>query len=184
MTTQEARDARDEGIAAAADHADRINPKWQDLAYAALCAYAEHHPTFTIEQLRRDLNGTLVDPPSLRAWGAVAQRAQRSGIVRHDSWTEADDPAVHCNTIRVWRSTLVTTPPPALRTPVIPLDPARRLLSLEATVRAYLTAEAEVNEATRPLNSHAQPRQLPHGSPLRAAYLDARIKLIGLVGWQ
>lgn len=104
MSSNEARDARDAGIQTATDHADRVCPEWKEQAYQALVAYATTHPTFTIEQLRQSLNGQLADPPSLRAWGGIAQRARRANIIEHFGWTEAEDPAVHCNVIRVWKS--------------------------------------------------------------------------------
>lgn len=104
MPSNEARTARDTGIKTATDHADRVCPEWKEQAYQALVDYATTHPTFTIEQLRQSLNGRLADPPSLRAWGGIAQRARRAGIVEHFGWTEAEDPAVHCNVIRVWKS--------------------------------------------------------------------------------
>lgn len=105
MAGQEARDARDAGIATAEAHADRINPTWRDLAYAELVAYAQRTPVFTIEQLRGSLNGRLENPPSLRAWGGIAQRAVRAGVIVHHGWREAENPACHCGEVRVWRST-------------------------------------------------------------------------------
>lgn len=112
MSSNEARDARDAGIQTATDHADRVCPEWKEQAYQAIVAYATTHPTFTIEQLRQSLNGQLADPPSLRAWGGIAQRARRAGIVEHFGWTEAEDPAVHCNVIRVWKSLTCPRPSP------------------------------------------------------------------------
>lgn len=104
MPTTEARDARDNGIATASNHADRIDPTWRERAYNALVEHAKTHPTFTIEKLRAALGPTLEDPPSLRAWGGVARRAQTAGIIEHHGWTEADNPDCHCGEVRVWRS--------------------------------------------------------------------------------
>lgn len=101
--SQTAVEARDAGIAVAVEHADRVHPSWRERAYDALVAYAATHPTFTIEQLRADVGATLEDPPSQRAWGGIAQRAQRAGLIEHHGWTQADNPACHCGEVRIWR---------------------------------------------------------------------------------
>lgn len=104
MANTEARDARDNGIATASNHADRIDPTWRERAYNALVEHAKTHPTFTIEQLRAAAGPTLEDPPSLRAWGGVAQRAQKSGILEHHGWIPSENPACHTGEVRVWKS--------------------------------------------------------------------------------
>lgn len=44
-------------------------------------------------------------------------------------------------------------------------------------VRDYIKARDEYEAATRPLNSHAQPRVLPHGDPRVLSYRNARATL-------
>lgn len=104
MANTEARAARDNGIATASNRADRIDPTWRERAYNALVEHAKTHPTFTIEQLRAAAGPTLEDPPSLRAWGGVAQRAQKSGILEHHGWIPSENPACHTGEVRVWAS--------------------------------------------------------------------------------
>lgn len=67
---------------AAADAADRRNSGWSDDAYAAFVAFAKIDPSrrFTTEDARRAAKN-VPDAPDCRAWGAVAVRAKREGIV-------------------------------------------------------------------------------------------------------
>jgi hypothetical protein len=125
MPNTEAIAARDAGIATAVEHADRIDPTWRFRAYDALERYAKTHPTFTIEQLRASLNGSLEDPPSLRAWGGIAQRAARVGLIEHHGWQPAENPDCHCGEVRVWRSRLCPAPATSHRTPFRLVDTER-----------------------------------------------------------
>jgi hypothetical protein len=47
-------------------------------------------------------------------------------------------------------------------------------------VREYICARDAYEEATRPLNSHAMPRTLSHGSPITARFSKARAALAAL----
>lgn len=78
--------ARKRGVMAAqscADAADRRDPHWTASAYAAFVAYAKLHPgkDFTCEDVRNAAAQTVTEPPDCRAWGAIAIRAKREGIV-------------------------------------------------------------------------------------------------------
>ena len=75
-----AREAGEDGMTRAAEHADREIPRWQDMAYAAACTSVREMPAcFTFEQLRAVV--AVEDPPDLRAWGAVCQRMVREGDI-------------------------------------------------------------------------------------------------------
>lgn len=117
MAGQEARDARDAGIATAAAHADAVSERWTDRAYLALVEHAQRHPVFTIEQLRAAVCGKLEEPPSRRAWGSVARRAAAAGIIAPHGYAAAEDPDVHCNLVTLWRSTKFTADVVPKRTP-------------------------------------------------------------------
>lgn len=99
-----ARAARDAGIARAADHADRSSEDWSDRAFSAFVSTAKRLPYFTTEQARQLAPDDLPDPPDKRAWGHVARRAVREGIVERAGFVTADDPRVHCNVVTRWRS--------------------------------------------------------------------------------
>lgn len=144
MANQAARNARDQGIATAIQHAERINPEWPELAYNALVEYAKTRETFTIEQLRVHLGATLAEPPSRRAWGPIAQKAQKAGILEHHGWQEADNPDCHCGEVRVWRST--TYEPRGFYVPMRDLSDAE-IETLSKAVYGPIMAMPSINQA-------------------------------------
>lgn len=98
-----ARLARDAGIAAAADHAERETPGWKDLAYDVFVDYARHNAEFLTEDVRF-ANPQLPQPPDKRAWGHVAIRAVKAGVIEHGGFAKAKDAKVHCSVNTLWRS--------------------------------------------------------------------------------
>lgn len=72
---------------ACADAAERRSPGWTDAAHAAFVAYARAYPDreFTTEDVRL-VAKDVADAPDPRAWGAVAQRAKREGVVIPCGW--------------------------------------------------------------------------------------------------
>jgi hypothetical protein len=62
---------------AAASHA---GDAWKVSAYDALVAHAKLHPTFIVEDVR--VSNPQLSAPSARAWGAIALRAKRNGVIR------------------------------------------------------------------------------------------------------
>lgn len=94
---------RDEGMKAAAEHADRSVPGWGDTAYAAVCRYIawpHNPPRFTTEDVR--VWAKLEEPPDRRAWGAVMVRAVRSGLIRKVGYRAHRDPSRHKGVSTVW----------------------------------------------------------------------------------
>ena len=83
MTTQTsidftaARDARETGIERSGEHADREESGWRYQALALLVAFAsEARRPFLIEEARAYAQAHgLPDPPTAKAWGAVARLA-------------------------------------------------------------------------------------------------------------
>lgn len=78
--------ARDAGMAAAAEHADRVSSGWSDDAYAFLVDFARHNACFISEDVSDASKGvhTFVQPPTDRAWGTVYRRAVREGVIEQD----------------------------------------------------------------------------------------------------
>lgn len=101
-----ARAARDEGIARAAQHADDVTPKWSDRAFGMLSDYVKaSDEAFTSEDVRVYAAGReLPEPPHLRAWGGVFQRAARQGLIVKDGHTTARAVHVHCSIVALWRA--------------------------------------------------------------------------------
>lgn len=153
MGNTDARDARDTGITQAADHADAVSPRWTDRAYDALVHHANRHTFFTVEQVRMAFAGVLPDPPSSRAWGAVVLKAARAGIVSRAGHTEAEDPAVHCNLVTLWRSNLRAAPPDQgitdaqVRAFIDAVNPLRYPMPPPAVIREGIAAAVKVVKA-------------------------------------
>lgn len=83
LTWREAESKRDDGISRSVDHADRKEPNWSDAALFMVRRYARMSGApFMAEDARAfaDKMG-LNDPPDGRAWGAVFQRARKSGLI-------------------------------------------------------------------------------------------------------
>lgn len=106
LNYDEAREARDRGMQAATDNADRQIPTWSDRALAFLHSYAIAKPDLTTEAVRIYAHNLgLATPPDGRAWGTVTRRAARLGwIAKSGRTATAVDPKVHCNEVRVWQS--------------------------------------------------------------------------------
>lgn len=60
-------------------------PEWADEAYGYLVAYARSHASFISEDVsdQWELEGRPM-PPTLRAFGALYKKAQRSGVIVMD----------------------------------------------------------------------------------------------------
>lgn len=91
------------GHAAAEVAGKHAGMEWNDMAYDAFKAYAVTHATFTTEEVRL-ANPDLPKPPDTRAWGQVALRAKRDGVVVGHGWTRANSPAVHGMVVTMWQS--------------------------------------------------------------------------------
>lgn len=87
-----------EGAKIAAAHAGEA---WRDEAFDAFARYAARGVPFTTEEVRT--NATLSDPPDKRAWGQIALRAARAGIVERVGVTRAKSKSVHGMWVTQWR---------------------------------------------------------------------------------
>jgi hypothetical protein len=90
------------GHAAAERAADHAGDDWKDRAYAAFVSFSRSHKQFTTEDVRDASN--VGEPPDLRAWGSVALRAKRKGIVRAAGWVSAKALNVHGNAVTLWET--------------------------------------------------------------------------------
>lgn len=106
----EARAQRDAGIRKAVEHAEDFTPDWSDRAYDVMRCFVdgwriEGRADFTGEDIRdyADRLG-LPKPPHLRAWGAIFQRAAKSGLIVKTGFTTARAPHVHQSILATWRA--------------------------------------------------------------------------------
>ena len=85
------------GAQRAADHADRIDPGWQDRALEMLREYLKVRETFLEKRfLGEEFRGWateifgLDEPPDARAFGAVFKRASRDGLIESVGFAPAN----------------------------------------------------------------------------------------------
>lgn len=98
-----ARTQRDEGIQRAAD---RSRP-WADQALQDFVAYVRLHGEATMEQWRYYWTSRgRPQPGSPKAWGALAVRAAKSGMVTNTGrYVKAASPKTHAHPVPIWRAT-------------------------------------------------------------------------------
>ena len=81
-----ARERGREGAKRAADHADRMIPRWSDVALAFVRVYVlktRPDDIFLTEEVRAAAKEWgLDDPTDGRAWGQVMRRAEREGVIK------------------------------------------------------------------------------------------------------
>ena len=71
------------GHSAAEDAADNAGPIWREFAYQHFLEYARDAGQFVTGMARQyaEVVCGLEPPPDSRAWGAIAKRAQRAGLI-------------------------------------------------------------------------------------------------------
>ena len=83
---------------------DNAGENWKEVAFAAFANHARKHKFFTTEEVRQN-NPDLPAPPDTRAWGVVARRAVKEGVVVSAGWTRAKSMTVHGMVVTRWEST-------------------------------------------------------------------------------
>jgi hypothetical protein len=94
-----------EGMRQAVEHADAVELKWSERAYAFLERYAAANREFLTEDVRTwaHRNGLPLAPDN-RAWGAVINRASRERLIVRDRYETIRIPPSHARPMPVWRS--------------------------------------------------------------------------------
>lgn len=100
-----ARELRDDGMRRAVDHANHVEPGWQERAIEHVRAFVMERREFMCEDAREfaEARGMSL-PPDNRAWGAVMTKCARLGLIVKDRLGYAKDPKVHMRPTSVWRS--------------------------------------------------------------------------------
>lgn len=94
------------GINSAAAHADNKVKNWTEQAFMFYKEYAEQNRTFMSEDVRMASIGIVPEPPSLRAWGAIARRAIKEGIISRVGHVSVKSPTGHCGLVSLWESNI------------------------------------------------------------------------------
>lgn len=97
---------RDEGIQRAIDHADSVNDKWSEKAYAFLLKWLMYQDSeFMTEDVRKASTGLIPEPPHDRAWGGIIRKAAISGLIKKVGYRSVTNPQAHCANASVWEKT-------------------------------------------------------------------------------
>jgi len=83
--------------------ADNAGAKWKERAFNAFKMYATEHQFFITEEVRAS-NPDIPAPPDDRAWGSIALRAGREGIVRGNGWVRGINRSGHGRLVTQWNS--------------------------------------------------------------------------------
>lgn len=99
---------RDAGMQTALDHANEVTADWGTEAFYALASYLVAHPgkTFMIEDVRQYAYQSLdlPRPPHERAWGGIANRAAKAGLIVRVRLAPVKTPGSHCANASIWRA--------------------------------------------------------------------------------
>lgn len=96
---------RDDGIKRAVDHADRVDPGWQDKAYKFLIEryLPQKNGPFMTEDVRSFAAYWDIDPPpDNRAWGHVIVKAVKAGILKKAGTGTTENPISHKRPANFW----------------------------------------------------------------------------------
>lgn len=91
------------GIKKAEAAGNRAGIEWKNKAYDAFVEYAKNHQTFTVEQVISD-SFNVPNPPDKRAWGSIAIKAKKNGIVENAGWTRSLNKNKHGIPVALWKS--------------------------------------------------------------------------------
>lgn len=100
-----AREAKNDGIQQAIDHANYLMPNWSNDAYSLLIKFLSVHVgTFMAEEVRS--YAAMIDfplPPHARAWGGVMQRAAKEGLIQRVGYGKVKNVKAHQANAAIWR---------------------------------------------------------------------------------
>jgi hypothetical protein len=91
------------GYEAAERAAKRAGDLWRERAWNALKHYAAAYDEFTTEAVRL-ASPEVGEPPDRRAWGAIARRGLKEGLIEHHGLEHSSSPGTHGRLVIRWRS--------------------------------------------------------------------------------
>jgi hypothetical protein len=103
LNIEYAKKARDKGIEQAVKHADQVFDKWSDKCYGLFKDFVKANPQpFQMETFRHSIVGLLDEPPHKRAFGSIAVRAVRSGLIKRVGTAPVKNVKAHMAFSTVW----------------------------------------------------------------------------------
>lgn len=108
---QTARESAVDGMNRAAQHADDVELDWTERAFRAFSRHAAKNAEFMTEDARiAAYQDGLPYPPDERAWGSVATRAVREGVVKRDRYGQTRQRPANAHPQPIWRSLIYKSP--------------------------------------------------------------------------
>jgi hypothetical protein len=97
------RDLKERGMNQAETHANQVHEKWSEKAYDLFKAFlVKTSSPFKIEDFREYVKNLLPAPPSLRAFGGVAMRAAKSGLIKRVGYAKVNNAKAHQANASLW----------------------------------------------------------------------------------
>ena len=87
---------RDIGIRQSEFNASKEYVNWSDQAYDFAVHFCRYHKELMMEDIRTASKGKVPDPPSLRAWGSIALKLIKNGVVEKLSTRPVQNPKAEC----------------------------------------------------------------------------------------
>jgi len=81
----------------------KFNNEWSATAYSFLLSYMIDKTSFMIEDVRNASAGFIAEPLSKRAWGGIAVRAARAGIIKGMGHENVKNPKAHKTPATIWK---------------------------------------------------------------------------------
>lgn len=99
---------KEAGMLQSITHADEVQPEWSNKAFNVFCDYVRHYSAgkqFQSEDVRQwAYNSKKIEPaPSERAWGSVAQKVARQGLIRKIGHASVSNPKAHSAFATLWQ---------------------------------------------------------------------------------
>jgi hypothetical protein len=100
------RIARDKGIEKAEKSANELHENWSERAYWFFKYFVTHsEKPFKIEEFREWVAEMLPAPRSLRAFGGIAMRAAKEGLIKRVGFAQVDNVKAHRANCALWMKT-------------------------------------------------------------------------------
>ena len=102
----QSRKNRDDGMQRAVDNANDKHENWSEKAYDFLVQYCKSQgslSTFMTEDVRSLwFEQDMPQPPSNRAWGSIARRAVKNGLIKKVGIGPVKNPKANCAYASIW----------------------------------------------------------------------------------
>jgi hypothetical protein len=94
---------RDAGIQTALAHAQEFSSDWNRRCFSLLLRFVQIRSEFTCEQFREWARIEIEQPPSLRAFGGIINRAAKAGLIQQVGTVKVTNPKAHRANAALWK---------------------------------------------------------------------------------